>query len=86
MTLLFCVKISLLPYPFQNRGNDFINGTRGIAFINVMCSPGSVAVVKDSHFTALSTGSILAHEIGHLFDMYHDDSECLCTYLLFHTN
>ena len=42
-----------------------------------MCSPTSVAVVQDTHHSALSTGSTFAHEIGHLFNMCHDNSECL---------
>ena len=60
---------------FQNRAIDFINNTIGIAYANTMCSPGSVAVVKDNHYSAISTGSVFAHMLGILFDMPHDNSE-----------
>ena len=43
-------------------------------FLNTMCGFPSVAIVSDWHFNnSLSTGSVLAHEIGHLFDMHHDE-------------
>ena len=51
-----------------------------------MCSPASVAVVKDSHYTALSTGSTFSAMIGHLFNMSHDDSECLYTFRLYNVS
>ena len=42
-----------------------------------MCGVRSVALVKDSHYSALSTGSTFAHVMGLLFDMDHDNSEYL---------
>ena len=40
-----------------------------------MCGVQSVALVKDSHYSPLSTGSTFAHVTGFLFDMDHDNSE-----------
>ena len=37
-----------------------------------MCGSSSVGVVTDRHGSEVATGSTLAHEIGHLFDMDHD--------------
>ena len=72
-------KVTILPYHFEfsKRANDFTMMRLGVASMNEMCSEHSVALVKDSHYSAVSTGSTFAHELGHLFDMYHDNGEFL---------
>ena len=43
--------------------------------MNAMCSSDSVTVVQDKHVSVVATGTILAHEVGHLFNMMHDTGE-----------
>ena len=47
----------------------------GIAYLNTMCGSASVGVVQDRHGLSSTTGSTLAHEIGHLLNMEHDTGE-----------
>ena len=76
MSLLY--KKTCIIFSFSNRATDFIpNDVIGYAYVNAMCGVLSVALVKDSHYSALSTGSTFAHVTGILFDMDHDNSEYL---------
>ena len=49
-----------------------------------MCSDlNSIGLVQDTRRSVESTGGITAHELGHIFNMNHDDdSECFtfCMY------
>ena len=55
-----------------DRGNNFQGASVGIAFRNSMCGSYSVCLVKDFHFSTRASGSIFAHEIGHILNMEHD--------------
>jgi hypothetical protein len=43
-----------------------------------MCGSASVGTVQDKHSSVTSTGSTLAHEVGHLLNLDHDSSSCTC--------
>ena len=62
---------------FCDSANDFQSNTVGIAYVDTMCGSLSVTVVQDRHNSVAATGTTLAHEIGHLFNMMHDTGE-LC--------
>ena len=73
--VLFNEKNNSITLFFFNRAIDFIPNYLGLAYINKMCSQKSVALVKDTHYSVTGTGTVFAHELGHLFDMYHDNGE-----------
>ena len=70
-----CCLVVLSAVSVIHRGNTFSGNTIGIAYLNTMCGSASVGVVSDRHYTTLATGSTFAHELGHIFDMGHDNSE-----------
>ena len=52
-----------------------------MAHVNAMCGDQSGAVIQDdktSRTRELKTGVVLAHEIGHVLGMIHDDALCVC--------
>ena len=57
--------------------------TIGYAFVGTMCNDlNSIGLIQDTRRSVESTGGIAAHELGHIFNMDHDDgSECFfyCT-------
>ncbi|XP_064381909.1 zinc metalloproteinase-disintegrin-like EoMP06 isoform X2 [Halichondria panicea] len=54
--------------------------TVGIANVRGMCSRlRSVGLTEDRGRSVESTGAIAAHELGHIFNMDHDDSPRACT-------
>ena len=61
---------------YTYRGIDLTDNTVGIAFTGVMCSDrSSVGVTQDGGRSTLSTVTTAAHELGHIFNMLHDDGE-----------
>ena len=57
-----------------HRGIDLDGGTVGIAFVRRMCSDThSVGVTQDRGRAISSVGVTAAHELGHIFNMGHDD-------------
>lgn len=59
-------------------GIDIDGGTIGIAFVNTMCSrASSVGVTQDGSAALDTVTAIAAHELGHIFNMDHDDGEIL---------
>ena len=57
---------------------DFAEGTLGVAWVGGMCSlDASAAIEQVRHFSRADTARIVAHELGHLFGMHHDDSPSL---------
>ena len=56
------------------RGIGLSNNTVGIAHIGTMCTPGlSVSINQDGGRSLTASGTIAAHEIGHNFNMRHDE-------------
>ena len=60
-----------------HRGFDLNGGTIGIAFIAAICSGSSVSVTQDGGRSLTSVVVTAAHELGHNFNMFHDDGELL---------
>lgn len=46
----------------------------GIAYFHTMCQSKSIGVNQDRHRTIAVIGQVVAHELGHIFNMEHDDS------------
>ncbi len=56
------------------RGIDLQGSTVGIAFVGTMCSEsGSVGLTQDGGDNTAFTASTAAHELGHIFNMEHDE-------------
>ncbi len=57
------------------RGIDLDGNTVGLANVRAMCSStNSFGLTEDKGRSLESTGAIAAHELGHIFNMQHDDS------------
>ena len=62
--------------PLHDRGIDIAGNTVGIAFVSTMCdSLRSVGLSQDRRSGVDSVGSTAAHELGHIFNMAHDDGQ-----------
>ncbi len=56
------------------RGVNLKGSTIGIAFLGTMCTPNSIGVTQDGGgFPLAFVITIAAHEIGHNFNMRHDN-------------
>ena len=65
------------------RGIDLDGNTVGFAFVGTMCGPNAVGITQDGGRSIDSTASTAAHELGHIFNMNHDDAPSK-QYILFH--
>ena len=61
-----------------HRGIDIDGGTIGIAFVGAMCSTSSVGLTQDGGRSLTSVIITAAHELGHIFNMQHDDGKMVC--------
>lgn len=62
-------------------GKSFGGQHVGIAHVNAMCGDQSGAVIQDDRTSStreLKSAVVLAHEIGHVLGMLHDDAACTC--------
>ena len=61
--------------PHTHRSINLDGNTVGIANVRAMCRGiRSVGLTEDRGRSVESTGAIAAHELGHIFNMEHDDS------------
>lgn len=64
----------LLPYFLSYSGIDIDGSVVGVAFVGTMCSgSSSVGFTEDGGRTRPQVFAIAAHELGHIFNMDHDD-------------
>jgi len=62
---------------YSSSGIDLDGTTVGIAPLGAMCTSFANGVTQDTGRSVASVGAIAAHELGHIFDMDHDDGrEC----------
>ncbi len=54
-------------------GIDLIGPTVGLAFVGSMCTSNSVQLTQDGGMPLATVVSIATHEMGHNFNMSHDD-------------
>ena len=61
----------------MRRGIDLTSNTVGIAFVGTMCRTGtrssSTGLTQDGGNPLNSVTTTAAHELGHIFNMNHDD-------------
>ena len=58
---------------YSSSGIDLDGTTIGNAPLGAMCTSFSNAVTQDTGSSVASVGATAAHELGHIFDMVHDD-------------
>lgn len=57
------------------RGVDIAGNTVGYAYVGTMCTRSvAIGITQDGGGDLDSVGAIAAHELGHIFNMEHDDS------------
>lgn len=62
------------PPPFI-RGIDITGNTVGLAFVGTMCSQSNTGLTQDGGRSLAATVTTAAHELGHIFNMNHDDGQ-----------
>jgi hypothetical protein len=55
---------------------DFDGSTVGYAGVGTMCLPSSSGGIDQMTFSPAYNAGIVAHEMGHTFDMSHDSNDC----------
>ena len=67
-----------LPYGLNlfSSGQNIDGNTVGVALVGTMCNRfSSFGVTQDGTRTLTSVATTAAHELGHIFNMEHDDGE-----------
>ena len=54
-------------------GRDLFGSTIGIAYIGGICNETGVGIVQDDSNSLDDVAVTMAHELGHLFSMEHDN-------------
>ncbi|KAL5262585.1 hypothetical protein ACHWQZ_G008105 [Mnemiopsis leidyi] len=57
---------------------DFDGPVIGYAGVDTMCRSSCASVNFNSRQDAIFYASVISHELGHNFGMYHDSDECVC--------
>ena len=67
-------EITFVVLLYLYRGIDLTGNVAGIAYIGTMCrSSTSVGLTQGGGGSIDSVGATAAHELGHIFNMRHDD-------------
>jgi len=65
--------LSLTYFFVYTSGIDLDGQTIGLAPVGAMCSRISAGLTQDTGSSVASTASTATHELGHIFNMNHDD-------------
>ncbi len=79
----FQVWLRSSPVPFSGvahllSGKNFDGSTVGMAWLGSVCDSSYGSGVNEVTYSAAASGAILAHEMGHNFDMRHDGIDNSC--------
>ena len=64
----------MISYFSLSRGIDLDDPTVGLAFVGQMCNrESSTGLTQDGGGSLVSVVTVAAHELGHIFNMEHDN-------------